>query len=182
MRFKFLCAIATSSLSLSGRNWVYSSGSVISTFANWENISKYLSRLASKHVDMAWQQSLDSMEISDEAVLVDCSRLKSAVWKDFDRVKRGDACVAVCKHCKKKLSGSSTSGTSHLRNHLIRCRRRSNHDVSQMLTSKGKKKEGSLVPVNFTFDHDQGKADIPNLVTDSKASSSSSTLAICYDA
>ncbi|XP_024995057.1 zinc finger BED domain-containing protein RICESLEEPER 1-like [Cynara cardunculus var. scolymus] len=105
------------------------------------------------------------MEISDEAVLVDCSRLKSAVWKDFDRVKRGDACVAVCKHCKKKLSGSSTSGTSHLRNHLIRCRRRSNHDVSQMLTSKGKKKEGSLVPVNFTFDHDQGKADIPNLVT-----------------
>lgn len=105
------------------------------------------------------------MEISDEAVLVDCSRLKSAVWKDFDRVKRGDACVAVCKHCKKKLSGSSTSGTSHLRNHLIRCRRRSNHDVSQMLASKGKKKEGSLGPVNFTFDHDQGKADIPNLVT-----------------
>lgn len=80
------------------------------------------------------------MEISDEAVLVDCSRLKSAVWKDFDRIKRGDACVAVCKHCKKKLSGSSTSGTSHLRNHLIRCRRRSNHDVSQMLTSKGKEK------------------------------------------
>lgn len=102
------------------------------------------------------------MELSEEMVFVDCSRLKSAVWKDFDRVKRGDACVAICKHCKKKLSGSSTSGTSHLRNHLIRCRRRTNHDVSQMLTtSKGKKKEASLTPVTFSYDHDHTKIDIP---------------------
>ncbi|MFS8031038.1 putative transcription factor/ chromatin remodeling BED-type(Zn) family [Helianthus anomalus] len=106
----------------------------------------------------------DSMELSEETVLVDCSRLKSAVWKDFDRVKRGDTCVAVCKHCKKKLSGSSTSGTSHLRNHLIRCRRRNNHDVSQLLTSKGKKKEGSLTPVNYTYSHDHTKTDTPNLI------------------
>lgn len=105
------------------------------------------------------------MEISEETVPIDCSRLKSAVWKDFDRVKRGDACVAVCKHCKKKLSGSSTSGTSHLRNHLIRCRRRTNHDVSQMLATKGKKKEGSITPVTFTYDHDQTKPDISNLIT-----------------
>ncbi|KAJ0428284.1 putative transcription factor/ chromatin remodeling BED-type(Zn) family [Helianthus annuus] len=104
------------------------------------------------------------MELSEETVLVDCSRLKSAVWKDFDRVKRGDTCVAVCKHCKKKLSGSSTSGTSHLRNHLIRCRRRNNHDVSQLLTSKGKKKEGSLTPVNYTYSHDHTKTDTPNLI------------------
>nr|XP_043606314.1 zinc finger BED domain-containing protein RICESLEEPER 1-like [Erigeron canadensis] len=105
------------------------------------------------------------MELSEETILIDCSRLKSAVWKDFDRVKRGDACVAVCKHCKKKLSGSSTSGTSHLRNHLIRCRRRTNHDVSQMILSKGKKKEASLTPVTLTYDHDQIKTEIPNLIT-----------------
>ncbi|CAH1428745.1 unnamed protein product [Lactuca virosa] len=62
------------------------------------NLSNYISEL-------------DSMEISDEAVLVDCSRLKSAVWKDFDLLKRGDVCIAVCK---KKLSGSRTSGTTHI--------------------------------------------------------------------
>ncbi|XP_071703230.1 zinc finger BED domain-containing protein RICESLEEPER 2-like [Rutidosis leptorrhynchoides] len=106
------------------------------------------------------------MEISEETVIIDSSRLKSAVWKDFDRVRRGDACVAVCKHCKKKLSGSSTSGTSHLRNHLIRCRRRTNHDVSQMLiSSKGKKKEASLTPVTLTYDQDETKPDITNLIT-----------------
>lgn len=104
------------------------------------------------------------MEISDEAVLVDCSRLKSVVWKDFDRVRKGDTCVAVCKHCKKKLSGSSTSGTSHLRNHLIRCRRRSNHDIAHLLVSKGKKKVGNLAHANFSFDQEQRKGDIPNLV------------------
>lgn len=97
------------------------------------------------------------MEISDEAVIVDSSRLKSVVWKDFDRIKNGDTCVAVCRHCKKKLSGSSTSGTSHLRNHLIRCRRRSNHDIAQLLATKGKKKEGPipLAIANFSFDQEQ---------------------------
>lgn len=103
------------------------------------------------------------MEMSDGAVLVDCSRLKSVVWKDFDRIKKGDTCVAVCKHCKKKLSGSSTSGTSHLRNHLIRCRRRSNHDIAHLLVTKGKKKVGKVVHANFILDQEQRKGEIPNL-------------------
>ncbi|KAM7279701.1 hypothetical protein ACFE04_006835 [Oxalis oulophora] len=97
------------------------------------------------------------MDMSD-AVIVKSSRLKSVVWNDFDRLKKGEICVAVCRHCKKKLSGSSTSGTSHLRNHLIRCQRRSNHGlvvsnhaipnaisnhpITQFFTPKGKKKGG----------------------------------------
>ncbi|EOA34771.1 hypothetical protein CARUB_v10022346mg, partial [Capsella rubella] len=65
------------------------------------------------------------MDLSD-AVIVKSGRLKSVVWNDFDRVRKGETYVAICRHCKKRLSGSSASGTSHLRNHLIRCRRRSN--------------------------------------------------------
>ncbi|KAL3651311.1 hypothetical protein CASFOL_004313 [Castilleja foliolosa] len=80
------------------------------------------------------------MEITEEIVVVDSSRLKSVVWNDFDRVKRGESFAAICRHCKRILSGSSTSGTSHLRNHLIRCRRRSNHDITQLLT-RGKRKQ-----------------------------------------
>ncbi|KAL3502852.1 hypothetical protein ACH5RR_037301 [Cinchona calisaya] len=98
------------------------------------------------------------MEIPDEAVIVNSSRLKSVVWNDFDRVKKGDTLVAVCRHCNRKLSGSSTSGTSHLRNHLIRCRRRSNHDVSQLLT-RGKKKDGSLAVANRNFGQQQRKGE-----------------------
>ncbi|KAL1555714.1 zinc finger BED domain-containing protein RICESLEEPER 1-like isoform X1 [Salvia divinorum] len=90
------------------------------------------------------------MEITEEAVIVNSSRLKSIVWNDFDRVKKGDTFGAVCRHCKRILSGSSTSGTSHLRNHLIRCRRRSNHDISQLLT-RGKRKQTTLAIANFSY-------------------------------
>lgn len=105
-----------------------------------------------------------AMEISEEAVIVNSSRLKSVVWNDFDRVKKGETYTAVCRHCKKKLSGSSTSGTSHLRNHLIRCRRRSNHDVAQLLSVKGKKKEVTVAFTNYNFDQEQGKVEKHSLV------------------
>ncbi|KAK3042429.1 hypothetical protein RJ639_000153 [Escallonia herrerae] len=104
------------------------------------------------------------MEISEETVMVDSSRLKSVVWRDFDRVKKGDKCVAVCRHCKKRLSGSSTSGTSHLRNHLIRCRRRSNNDISQLLATRGKRKEGNLALANYDFEQELRKIEKTSLM------------------
>ncbi|XP_027127053.1 zinc finger BED domain-containing protein RICESLEEPER 1-like [Coffea arabica] len=103
------------------------------------------------------------MDIADEAVIVNSSRLKSVVWNDFDRVKKGDTLVAICHHCKRKLSGSSTSGTSHLRNHLIRCRRRSNHDVTQLVT-RGKKKDGTLTVANLSFGQEQRKVEALSIV------------------
>lgn len=103
------------------------------------------------------------MDLSD-AVIVNSSRLKSVVWKDFDRIKKGDTCVAICRHCKKKLSGSSTSGTSHLRNHLIRCQRRSNHGIPQYIAAREKKKEGTLALANFNVDQEQRKDGMLNLV------------------
>ncbi|KAE8725406.1 hypothetical protein F3Y22_tig00008843pilonHSYRG00029 [Hibiscus syriacus] len=101
------------------------------------------------------------MDMSD-AVIVNSSRLKSIVWNDFDRVKKGDTFVAICRHCKKKLSGSSTSGTSHLRNHLIRCQRRSNHGVDQYFSAKEKKREGSLALV--TIDQEEKKDEVLSIV------------------
>ncbi|XP_010272686.1 PREDICTED: zinc finger BED domain-containing protein RICESLEEPER 2-like [Nelumbo nucifera] len=103
------------------------------------------------------------MENSSPPVVKKTKRLTSLVWNDFERVKRADACYAVCKHCKKKLSGSSTSGTSHLRNHLKRCRKRSNHDIAQLLVVREKKKEGSLDLENFNFDQEQKKDETLSL-------------------
>lgn len=97
-----------------------------------------------------------------DAVIVKSSRLKSVVWNDFDRIKKGDSCIAVCRHCKKKLSGSSTSGTSHLRNHLIRCQRRANIGIPQIYSAREKKKEGALTIANF--DQEQKKDEVINLV------------------
>ncbi|KAL7132614.1 hypothetical protein ABFS83_12G086700 [Erythranthe nasuta] len=99
------------------------------------------------------------MEIPEEGVIVNSSRLKSVVWNDFDRVKKGETFAAICRHCKRILSGSSTSGTSHLRNHLIRCRRRSNHDITQLLT-RGKRKQNTLAITSFSYNQSPIKNEI----------------------
>ncbi|KAH6775530.1 hypothetical protein C2S52_013091 [Perilla frutescens var. hirtella] len=88
------------------------------------------------------------MEILNEIPAKKTKRLTSVVWNHFERVRKADAQYAVCIHCKKKLSGSSNSGTTHLRNHLLRCLKRSNYDVSQILSAKRKRKETSQSPLH----------------------------------
>lgn len=92
------------------------------------------------------------MEISTETIVKKPKRLTSVVWNHFERVRKADICYAVCRHCTKKLSGSSNSGTTHLRNHLMRCLKRSNFDVSQLLAAKRRKKDTTLVLANITSD------------------------------
>ncbi|XP_020098901.1 zinc finger BED domain-containing protein RICESLEEPER 1-like isoform X2 [Ananas comosus] len=49
-------------------------------------------------------------------------KLRSAVWNDFTKERRADGSfVAVCHHCKRQLTASSRSGTTHLKNHLATC-------------------------------------------------------------
>ncbi|XP_062195995.1 zinc finger BED domain-containing protein RICESLEEPER 2-like isoform X2 [Phragmites australis] len=49
-------------------------------------------------------------------------RSKSKVWEEFSAVlSDGKIRSAECKHCKKRLSGKSSGGTSHLRRHLKIC-------------------------------------------------------------
>lgn len=88
------------------------------------------------------------MEILNEIPAKKTKRLTSVVWNHFERVRKADGQYAVCIHCKKKLSGSSNSGTTHLRNHLLRCLKRSNYDVSQILSAKRKRKETSQSPLH----------------------------------
>lgn len=88
------------------------------------------------------------MEILNEIPAKKTKRLTSVVWNHFERIRKADAQYAVCVHCKKKLSGSSNSGTTHLRNHLLRCLKRSNYDVSQILSAKRKRKETSQSPLH----------------------------------
>ncbi|KAK6132583.1 hypothetical protein DH2020_033685 [Rehmannia glutinosa] len=103
------------------------------------------------------------MEVLNEIPAKKTKRLTSVVWNHFERVRKADAQYAVCVHCKKKLSGSSNSGTTHLRNHLLRCLKRSNYDVSQILSAKRKRKETSQSPLHqsnlgpSTINYEEGK-------------------------
>ncbi|GAB4857221.1 hypothetical protein Ancab_040519 [Ancistrocladus abbreviatus] len=96
------------------------------------------------------------MELSNEIVVKKPKRLTSVVWNHFERVKKADICYAVCIHCSKRLSGSSNSGTTHLRNHLMRCLKRSNYDVSQLLAKRRKKDNTATIPT-YNFDDGQQK-------------------------
>ncbi|XP_010415663.1 PREDICTED: zinc finger BED domain-containing protein RICESLEEPER 2-like isoform X1 [Camelina sativa] len=104
----------------------------------------------------------NEMDLSD-AVIVKSGRLKSVVWNDFDRVKKGETYVAICRHCKKRLSGSSASGTSHLRNHLIRCKRRINGNGVAQYFVKGKKKEGRAVEISNERKKDEEQLSVVNV-------------------
>ncbi|XP_010465389.1 PREDICTED: zinc finger BED domain-containing protein RICESLEEPER 1-like isoform X2 [Camelina sativa] len=98
------------------------------------------------------------MDESNEIILQKSKRLTSVVWNYFERVRKADVCYAVCIQCNKKLSGSSNSGTTHLRNHLMRCLKRTNHDMSQLLTPKRKKKENPVtLATPISFDEGQQK-------------------------
>ncbi|XP_073004471.1 zinc finger BED domain-containing protein RICESLEEPER 1-like isoform X2 [Typha latifolia] len=49
-------------------------------------------------------------------------KLRSLVWNDFTKERKPDGSyVAICNHCKKQLTASSRSGTTHLKNHLAIC-------------------------------------------------------------
>ncbi|GAB4834097.1 hypothetical protein Ancab_039960 [Ancistrocladus abbreviatus] len=100
------------------------------------------------------------MELSNDIVVKKPKRLTSVVWNHFERVKKADICYAVCVHCNKRLSGSSNSGTTHLRNHLMRCLKRSNYDVSQLL-AKRRKKDNTAPIANYNFDDGQKDENIP---------------------
>ncbi|XVF18464.1 hypothetical protein REPUB_Repub11eG0023600 [Reevesia pubescens] len=99
------------------------------------------------------------MEVANESAIKKPKRLTSVVWDHFDRVRKADICYAVCRHCNKKLSGSSNSGTTHLRNHLMRCLKRSNYDVSQLLSAKRRKKDNTLTIANISYNEGQRKED-----------------------
>ncbi|XP_059444147.1 zinc finger BED domain-containing protein RICESLEEPER 1-like [Corylus avellana] len=100
------------------------------------------------------------MEIANDSAVKKPKRLTSVVWNHFERVRKADICYAVCIHCNKKLSGSSNSGTTHLRNHLMRCLKRSSTiDVSQLLAAKRRKKDTSLSLTSISFDEGQRKDD-----------------------
>lgn len=99
------------------------------------------------------------MEVQNETPSKKPKRLTSVVWNHFERVRKADACYAVCVHCQKKLSGSSNSGTTHLRNHLMRCLKRSNFDVSQILAAKRKRKEEPVSIANVSYDEVQRKEE-----------------------
>ncbi|KAJ4723470.1 Zinc finger BED domain-containing protein [Melia azedarach] len=62
---------------------------------------------------------------------------QSKVWKEMTKYKGADGRdCARCNHCEKEFDGSSKKGTTHLNNHLVRCRRKRNSGGEDVDKSK----------------------------------------------
>ncbi|TVU50271.1 hypothetical protein EJB05_01637, partial [Eragrostis curvula] len=69
----------------------------------------------------ASDEGTDVVDIDDDVPVGGKRKLKSDVWLEFERVLVAGKLKAKCSWCQKLLSGTGTSGTSHLRGHLSGC-------------------------------------------------------------
>ena len=95
-------------------------------------------------------------------------RLRSLVWNDFTKERKADGnCVAICNHCKKQLSASSRSGTTHLKNHLATCTntkvRKRKKLVVRRLVLKGDKNDGVNMDLS-QFDQELSRQDLARMI------------------
>ncbi|KAJ9538563.1 hypothetical protein OSB04_031296 [Centaurea solstitialis] len=61
-------------------------------------------------------------------------RLKSIVWQDFEpQYEDGVRRHAICNYCKRKMTARPNDGTSHLKEHIEKCPRRTTKDIRQQI-------------------------------------------------
>ncbi|KAK4572660.1 hypothetical protein RGQ29_030905 [Quercus rubra] len=82
-------------------------------------------------------------------------KLKSEVWKTFDRVERikqdgTKEIKAICSKCGDELAGGPSAGTNHLKRHILNsCKRKNQMDIRDF-QQLGKDKEGNLTTFIYT--------------------------------
>ncbi|KAK9940598.1 hypothetical protein M0R45_017251 [Rubus argutus] len=93
-------------------------------------------------------------------------KLTSKVWTEFDKMKGRDGSEsAKCKHCRKVFVSGADKGTSHLRNHLLRCNRRNKRTVDQMMVVAAKNASDLNSRIeNFKFDQERSRMDFAKMI------------------
>ena len=94
-------------------------------------------------------------------------RLTSKIWNDFDRVETDGEHRAICKHCQRDFSGSSKSGTTHLKNHLKRCSAiKSEESREEMISPSqtGDLKYPIVIYRNSVFDEEKSSLDVVRMI------------------
>ncbi|XP_010256082.1 PREDICTED: zinc finger BED domain-containing protein RICESLEEPER 2-like isoform X2 [Nelumbo nucifera] len=89
----------------------------------------------------------------------------SKVWEDFDLItKPSGVQEAICKHCRHAFVGGSASGTTHLKNHLPRCKSRRFKDPLQQLLAVTKTASEKCVLEPFKFDAQRSRLDLVRFI------------------
>lgn len=71
---------------------------------------------------------------------------------------------AVCKHCKKPLSGASKAGTTHLKNHMKTCLMKKQKTCRQSTLNAVKGSDGSMKLGTYEFDQARSRRELANMI------------------
>ncbi|KAE8658624.1 hypothetical protein F3Y22_tig00116971pilonHSYRG00993 [Hibiscus syriacus] len=87
------------------------------------------------------------------------------VWDHFKKEKINNEWKAICNHNKNKFNGKSKNGTSHLRDHIRRCKKRVQVDIrQQVLVANQKKLDGKLTIGLFSFNQDVSSKELSKMI------------------
>ena len=93
-------------------------------------------------------------------------KLTSKVWEEMSRITAPSGeIVAQCNWCRKKLSGSSSTGTSHLTKHLNNCTARKYKSKGQLELQTRKNVATSKSEVQaYKFDQEKSRKDLAKMI------------------
>ncbi|XP_022761572.1 uncharacterized protein LOC111307718 isoform X2 [Durio zibethinus] len=92
---------------------------------------------------------------------------RSEVWKDFIKYEENGKQWAKCNHCKKEFTGSSKSGTTHLKNHLERCPVKKSEYQERQLKFPAETGDSATQDINernSTFDQERSRLDLVKMI------------------
>ena len=94
-------------------------------------------------------------------------RLKSIVWNHFEPILvDGVRRYEKCKYCNKQMTGRSSDGTTHLKDHFKKCPRRVTKDIrQQILLQEPTPKDGKSSSLsNYSFSYETSREDLANMI------------------
>jgi hypothetical protein len=116
--------------------------------------------------DSAAPGTEDVIEIQDDVGVGNKRKLKSEVWKEFNRFQLNGVWKAQWMWCKKELGGETRNGTNHLRGHLEICSDRSVRKGLKQSTLKlsANPQDGTVTLERYTFDQDVARKELALMI------------------
>jgi hypothetical protein len=110
----------------------------------------------------------DPASPSENALEVHKRKTTSVVWNHYKIIKVDGKPKAKCNYCQKNLLGDPKQGTSHLHDHLDRCKMRKFKDIRDMcqpvLITQQNKMDGKMSLNTYQFDQDQVRRGLARMV------------------
>ena len=115
------------------------------------------------------ESSVNSVQTKKRKNIVDNDQgrkraLTSEVWNHFDREIVKGEWKAICKYCKKALSGELGHGTNHLRNHFNICPLRTTRDIKQTMLNAKVSLDGKAGLAKHLLDQGEARKELATMI------------------